>query len=384
MFPTLGHLINYIFGTDILFPMPTYGFILVLAFLIGGLVLRQAFVFREKRGEFSSRKTKKLVKGPINYFDLAFGVVFYGFVAYKIGGIITDYAEFTKSVDNYIFSLKGNLWFGIVFSLIAAYLGYRKAMKNSAPEKIYEEVEVWPHELWLNIMVVAAFSGIIGAKLFDILENLKEFIHDPIDQVFSSGGFTFYGGLIMGVIGVGVYMKKNNISYIRVMDTAAPSILAAYAVGRMACMLSGDGCWGIPNPNPQPDFLAFLPHWMWAYDFPHNVIKEGIPIPSCHGDYCYMLDVPVFPTPFYETSLSAIFAAIIWYLQRKISTPGVLFFIAIIMNGFARFFIEKIRVNNTYQIAGYHITQAEIISSALVIGGVLGIIIMLKIKHKNV
>jgi len=383
MFPTLGHLINYIFGTDILFPMPTYGFILVLAFITGGLVLRQSFIFREKRGEFKSRMVKRLAKSPINYFDLAFGIVFYGFVAYKIGGIITDYHEFTKSVDAYIFSLKGNIWFGIVFAALTAYLGYRKALKRIAPEKIYEEVEAWPHDLWLNIMVVAAFSGIIGAKFFDVLENLQDFFHDPIDQLFSSGGFTFYGGLIMGVIGVGIYMKKNHISYIRVMDTAAPSILAAYAVGRLACMLSGDGCWGIPNPNPQPEFLAFLPDWMWAYDFPHNVIKEGVPIPSCHGDYCYMLDVPVFPTPFYESSLSALFAAIIWYVQRKIKVPGVIFFLAIMMNGFTRFFIEKIRVNSTYEIASYHITQAEIISSLLVIGGLLGILIMIKIYKKQ-
>ncbi len=178
MFPTLGHLINYIFGTDILFPMPTYGFILVMAFLTGGLVLRQAFIFREKRGEFSSQTTKKLVKGPINYFDLAFGVAFYAFAVYKIGGIITDYSEFTKSVDSYIFSLKGNIWFGIVTMIVTGYLGYRKALSKQAPEKVYEDVEIWPHDLWLNIMVVAAFSGIVGAKLFDVLENLPAFFQD--------------------------------------------------------------------------------------------------------------------------------------------------------------------------------------------------------------
>lgn len=376
MFPTLGHFINYIFGMDINFPMPTYGFILVLAFLTGGLVLRQAFIFREKRGEFTSLVTKKLVKGPINYFDLIFGIVFYGFVGYKLGGVVTEYSEFAQSVDTYIFSLKGNIWFGLVSLLAAGIYGYRKALVRQAPEKIYEKIVTWPHDLWLNIMVVAAFSGIIGAKLFDVLENLPAFFRDPIDQLFSSGGFTFYGGLIMGIVGVGVYMKRNKISYIKVMDTAAPAILAAYAVGRLACMLSGDGCWGIPNPAPQPEFLAFLPDWMWAYDFPHNVIKEGIQIPSCHGDYCYMLDVPVFPTPFYESALSALFAGMLWYLQRIIRIDGVLFFIMFIMNGIARFFIEKIRVNITYEFGSMHITQAEIISSLMVLGGIIGIIFL--------
>ncbi len=386
MFPTLGHLINYLFGTHILFPMPTYGFILVMAFLTGGIVLRQAFIFREKRGDLHSRKGKKLVKQPINYFDLAFSSLFYGFLAYKIGGVIVQYDIFVKSVDDYIFSLQGSLWFALPVALIAFYFSWRKAKKQEAPEKIYEETDIWPHQLWLNVMVVAAFSGIFGAKLFDLLEHLPEFFARPLEVLFSPGGFTFYGGLIIGTFGGLFYVHKNKISVIRVLDAAAPAILAAYAVGRLACMLSGDGCWGIPNPEPKPELLAFLPDWMWAYDFPHNVIKEGVPIPSCNGEYCYMLDVPVFPTPFYESSLSALFALIVWNLQRRIKTPGTLFFIMIILNGIARYFIEKIRVNIAYDIVGIKMTQAEIIAISLVIAGILGIFLsrkFVKDKYKD-
>lgn len=168
------------------------------------------------------------------------------------------------------------------------------------------------------------------------------------------------------------------------MDMAAPAILAAYAVGRMACMLSGDGCWGIPNPEPKPEFLAFLPDWMWAYDFPHNVIKEGVPIMHCSGEYCYKLDVPVFPTPFYETTLNAIMFGILWSIRKIILAPGVLFSIMMIMNGFIRFFIEKIRVNIKYDFIGMHITQAEIISTILVILGIIGIFYFRNKNKKSV
>jgi len=378
MFPTLGHLINYFFGINILFPMPTYGFVLVMAFLSGGLVIRQAFIFREKQGDISFQKGKKLVSGPIDYSELVMGIGFNFVVGYKIGGIITDYDLFTKGVDTYIFSTLGSLWIGLVLAGLTAFYSYYKAKQKYSPEKVFEEVDVYPHSLWLNIMVVAAFSGIIGAKLFDILENLDSFFQDPMAQLFSSGGFTFYGGLIMGVLGVFFYARKQKINILVLMDAAAPAILVAYAVGRMACMLSGDGCWGIPNPEPKPEFLALLPDWMWAYDFPHNVIKEGVPIPSCHGDYCYMLDVPVFPTPFYESTFSAVFALIIWSLKSKIKAGGILFFMMLIMNGITRFFIEKIRVNNTYDIGASHITQAEIISSFLVVGGLIGIFFMIR------
>jgi prolipoprotein diacylglyceryltransferase len=62
-------------------------------------------------------------------------------------------------------------------------------------------------------------------------------------------------------------------------------------------------------------------------------------------------------------------------IRRKIKIPGVMFSVYLILNGIERFLIEIIRVNTTYSIFGFHPTQAELISAALVITGVLGIII---------
>ena len=52
-----------------------------------------------------------------------------------------------------------------------------------------------------------------------------------------------------------------------------------------------------------------------------------------------------------------------------------MFSIYLIMNGIERFIVETIRVNSTYTIFGLHPTQAELISSGLVIAGLAGIII---------
>jgi len=383
MFPTLGHLINYLFGTNINFPMPTYGFILVLSFVTSGIVLNMAFKRKERLGILKSHKSKELVSGPINYFDLLFSSLFYFIVFYKIVGVVFDYDIFVKDINAYIFSLQGNVFAGIIAAIGGFVYSYFNSKKNFSELPIYKEVDVLPHQITMNIVMIAALSGIIGAKLFDILENLGSFWNDPMNQLFSTGGFTFYGGLILGTLSVGYYIKKKGISILQMLDSGAPAILAAYAVGRMACMLSGDGCWGIPNPEPQPEWLAFLPDWMWAYDFPHNVIKEGVHISGCNGDYCYMLDVPVFPTPFYESSLSALFFLIVWFAQNKIKAPGTMFFIAIGLNGIARFFIEKIRVNNEYHIGG-GITQAEIISSMLVLIGIIGVIVLHKVYKAKV
>jgi len=383
MFPTLGHLINYLFGTSIDFPMPTYGFILVLSFATSGIVLNMAFKRKERLGELKSHKSKELVSGPINYFDILFSAFFYFIVFYKVVGVIFEYDIFVKDINSYIFSLQGNIFAGLLASIGGFAYSYIAAKKKYSEVPKYKEVDVLPHQITMNIVMIAALSGIIGAKLFDILENLDSFMKDPLNQLFSTGGFTFYGGLILGTIAVGLYIRKRGIGILQMIDSGAPAILAAYAVGRMACMLSGDGCWGIPNPEPQPEWLAFLPDWMWAYDFPHNVIKEGVHISGCNGDYCYMLEVPVFPTPFYESSLSALFFLIVWFAQNKIKAPGTMFFIAIGLNGIARFFIEKIRVNNEYHIGG-GITQAEIISSLLVIIGIVGVIVLHRVYKAKV
>ncbi len=383
MFPTLGHLINYLFGTNINFPMPTYGFILVLAFTTAGIVLYFGLKRKERLGLMTSHQTKVLVSGPINYLDILFSGFFYFILGFKIIGIIVDYDIFVININKYIFSLQGSWWAGSIAALIGLIFTYYKAKQTESAKSIYKDVELFPHQITMNIVMISALSGIVGAKIFDILENLGSFIKDPIAQIFSTGGFTFYGGLIVGAISVWLYVRKRNISVLHLIDAAAPAILAAYAVGRMACMMSGDGCWGIPNPNPQPDFLAFLPDWMWAYNFPHNVIKEGIHISGCNSDYCYMLDVPVFPTPFYESFMSALFFLFVWNIQNKIKAPGTIFFIAIMLNGIARFFVEKIRVNNVYHIGNANITQAEIISSMLVVIGIIGIIVLHKLWKKN-
>jgi len=60
---------------------------------------------------------------------------------------------------------------------------------------------------------------------------------------------------------------------------------------------------------------------------------------------------------------------LLWSLRKKFKIPGTLFAFYLFINGIERFFIEKIRVNTRYTIFGFHPTQAEIISTLLILGG---------------
>jgi prolipoprotein diacylglyceryltransferase len=93
----------------------------------------------------------------------------------------------------------------------------------------------------------------------------------------------------------------------------------------------------------------------------------GSAIAGCEGPYCAQLSPPVFPTPLYEILASVLFFAILWAIRKRIRIPGRLFALYLFMNGLSRFLVEKIRVNTTYDIFGFHPTQAELIAVALMI-----------------
>jgi prolipoprotein diacylglyceryltransferase len=121
---------------------------------------------------------------------------------------------------------------------------------------------------------------------------------------------------------------------------------------------------------------SFLPTWMFAYTYPQNVNKDGVVMAKCNEEHCRALPQPVFPTPFYETVVCTLLFLILWAIRKRITTPGVMFGIYLILNGIERFTVELIRVNNTFPMFGLHPTQAEIISAALVLAGIILIIIV--------
>jgi phosphatidylglycerol:prolipoprotein diacylglycerol transferase len=111
---------------------------------------------------------------------------------------------------------------------------------------------------------------------------------------------------------------------------------------------------------------------MWSFKFPHNVNEadSGNLIPNCVGKFCNELRLPVYPTSFYESVVCILLFFFLWSIRNKIKAPGVLFGIFMILNGVERFFIELIRVNTRYHVAGISFTQAEMISLIMVVGGV--------------
>ncbi|MEL6988438.1 MAG: prolipoprotein diacylglyceryl transferase family protein, partial [Bacteroidota bacterium] len=274
-----------------------------------------------------------------------------------------------------VLSQDGNFATGIIGAILLAGWKYWDSNKSKLAKPKVETIAVKPSERIADITMVAAISGIIGAKLFAFLEsaeNFKALLKDPIGQIFSGSGLAIYGGLILAFIVVYRYVKSKGIPPIHVMDSVAPALMVGYGVGRMGCHFSGDGDWGIVNANPTPDWW-FLPDSWWSYGYPRNVSNAGSPIEGCPWEHCFEMTPGVYPTPIYEIFMAFVIFGILWALRKRLKVPGALFFVYLILNGIERYWIEKIRVND---IMWMGLTQAEVISIILFIVGIVGLVIV--------
>lgn len=381
MYPTIPDLIQDITGINLFFLrwINTFGFFVALSFLGSAWFLSLELKRKELEGLFHAIDKKNLIGKPATIQELIINALFGFVLGFKLIAAFLEYRIFIDDPQSFLLSWKGNWIGGILSGAFMAYWKYHEKEKEKSTTPKWETVKVHPHQMVGDMTIIAAIAGLLGAKIFHNLENIDEFIADPIGSLLSFSGLTFYGGLICGGIAVLYYAKKNQINLLYLLDAIAPALLFAYGFGRIGCQLAGDGDWGIVNTLSKPGSLSFLPDWMWAFHYPHNVINEGIPIPNCIGRHCFMLEDGVFPTPFYETVISLLMCTSLWLYRKKIKTSGMLFSLYLILNGTERFFIEKIRVNTVYHLLGKNITQAEIISVCLIL---LGIIMMIMVNKK--
>ncbi|MEA2042767.1 MAG: prolipoprotein diacylglyceryl transferase family protein [Bacteroidota bacterium] len=382
MYPNLTEFFKRVFGWDIPLPIQSYGLFVALAFLGGVWILIKEFKRKEAEKIFKPYKYTETVGEGAKLKDIIVSAAVGFIIGFKLLYAILEYGAFVDNPQAFILSGDGSWWGGIILALVFGIYTYREKNKQKldVPKKV--EKILHPYELAGNILVVAGIFGLLGAKIFHNLEYYEEFLAHPWESLISFSGLTFFGGLIVGGIAVFVYLRKYNISGVHLLDVGAVVMSLSYALGRIGCQVSGDGCWGIENPAPQPEWLAWLPDWTWSFDYPHNILKEGVPIPGCTGEYCMHLSVPVFPTPMYETTMMLVVFGILWFLRKRIQIPGMLFSLYLIFAGFERFFIEKIRVNIPYKIMGADITQAEIISFVMALFGIAGLILSYKYREK--
>ena len=379
MYPDLSYILHSILGTDVdnaFSIVKTFGLLLALAILTSAYFLNLELKRKEKEGLLGATLVKTVVGKPASIGELLLNAFFGLLIGFKVLYIVLNFAEFQANAPGLLFSKKGSIIGGLIGALLLAGMKYWEKQKQKTFKPQINTSNVFPSDRIGDITLIAAFTGILGAKFFAIFEDFSNLTAENFfDALLSGGGLAIYGGLIGGFLGVVWYLKKHEINVYHVADAVAPALIIGYGVGRIGCQLSGDGDWGIINELAQPSWWIF-PDWLWAFDYPQNVLNQGIPIEGCEGNYCRKLASPVFPTPMYELIMAFAIAGILWALRKRLKVPGTLFCVYLILNGFERFWIEKIRVNSRYDILGFNPTQAEIIAVLLFLIGSIGYFVL--------
>lgn len=227
-------------------------------------------------------------------------------------------------------------------------------------------------------VAVPALIGIVGAKLYHVLETPRELLADPLGQIFSRYGLAWFGGLIAGFAAFVWLARRHKFPLLEVFDAGSAAAAIGYGVGRIGCLLSGDGDYGTPTSLP------------WGMSFPHGLV------PTTDR---------VHPTPIYELIAACAITWILWrlgwvqvtnigsvgpginsvrmplvtsrvflklplrcfYSLKARMNAGSVFAAYLILTGIARFLVEFIRINPR---SFFGLTNAQAASVVSVIAGV--------------
>ncbi|MFN0158144.1 MAG: prolipoprotein diacylglyceryl transferase [Bacteroidota bacterium] len=214
-----------------------------------------------------------------------------------------------------------------------------------------------------TITILAVVFGIAGAKMLYLLEHWNQFVADPFGQAFSAGGLTWYGGFIVGMTAIMMYVRAKKVPFLRVWDCLAVGLILAYGVARLGCHFSGDGDYGFPTDlawgtnyenGTYPPSRAFAIFPEITSQFPGGKVPDNTP---CH------------PTPVYEMLLGIIGFVIIWKLRTKPWPDGKLFMLYLMFSSTFRFSVEFLRLNPRLL---FGLSEAQLISIVLFLLGMAG------------
>lgn len=197
----------------------------------------------------------------------------------------------------------------------------------------------------LSVVAFVVIAGIIGAKTWHELENVSE-LRAAMQQIIVPGwshpidvlvdflhwfqaGFAWFGGLVAGIAMLmwqGWEAKPGGatrgLASVRMLDLATPAAAVGYGVGRIGCLTSGDGDYGINTTLP------------WGVHMAKNALV--LPTPP---------NALVQPTPVYELLFGLALAWLLWQLGRKFRPVGWMTGLYLVLSGVGRFLVEFVRIN---------------------------------------
>jgi prolipoprotein diacylglyceryl transferase len=190
-----------------------------------------------------------------------------------------------------------------------------------------------------NVVALVALMGILGAKVWHVIDTPADRLTGDTLRSFGAlvgwfrGGFAWFGGFVAGIAMLLLLARRYRVSMLTMLDVSSSAAAVGYAVGRIGCLISGDGDYGRPT------------HLPWGMSFPDGLVPTTQTCPQWGAPP----DCRVHPTPLYEFFAGVL---IYWYIWRRGTrsiqhplAPGVITGEFLVLFGLSRFLVEFIRIN---------------------------------------
>lgn len=236
-------------------------------------------------------------------------------------------------------------WYGIIIVsgiILAYYVGQKEGKKRGLPDDFFSDLLIW-----------AIPISIVSARLYYVIMKWDYYGSNPgkIIEIWN-GGIAIHGALIGAIVTAIIFCRVRDVSFLKVADIAAPSILIGQIIGRWGNFMNQEA-YGGPVSREFLESL-FLPNWIIEQMYIHDL-----------GTY-------VHPTFLYE-SLWNFLGLILLLVLRKVNLQrGEIFFSYLIWYSIGRFFIEGLRTDSLYLIGDFR--SAQVVSILAIIVGIVCII----------
>lgn len=229
-------------------------------------------------------------------------------------------------------------WYGVIIGsglALALYLAIREGNRRGLPKDTFADLMLW-----------AIPIAIISARIYYVIFEWDYYKnHLSAIPAIWNGGIAIHGALIGSVITAYVFTKKRGISFWKLADIAAPSIILGQAIGR----------WG--------NFMNQEAHGREVT----RTFLENLHLPDFIINQMYINGAYYHPTFLYESIWNFAGFLLLILLRRVNLRRGEMFLTYVIWYSIGRFFVEGMRTDSLMLGS---LRMAQMISIALIIGAI--------------
>jgi phosphatidylglycerol:prolipoprotein diacylglycerol transferase len=227
-------------------------------------------------------------------------------------------------------------WYGVIIGAgiaLGLWLAIREGDRRGLPKDTFSDLMLW-----------AIPIAIICARIYYVIFQWDYYSQNPGEIIkIWNGGIAIHGALIGSVATAYFFAKKKNVSFWKLADSAAPSIILGQAIGRWGNFMNQEAHGGEVS-------RAFL---------------ESLHLPEFIINQMYINGAYYHPTFLYE-SIWNLIGFILLLLLRKVNLRrGEIFLSYIIWYSIGRFFIEGLRTDSL--MLTENLRMAQTISVALIV-----------------